>query len=132
MLSLAGIAGIAVLALAAPVVAPPPAPGAWHQLGAAVTSRPGKQLHFYRTAQNPKAVAIVVRSSSARAIRVSWSSYCEFESDDEQISEDQGTATGVHSVAAYPPVLPAATLCYVWVNARIAGTGRLTAAEFSS
>ena len=66
------------------------------------------------------------RSSSPRVIRLSWSSYCEFESDDEQTSEDQGTATGVHSVVAYPPVLPAATLCYVWVNARIAGTGRLS------
>jgi hypothetical protein len=54
-----------------------------------------------------------------------------FESDDEQTSEDQGTATGVHSVVASPPVLPAATLCYVWVNARIAGTGRLSAAEFA-
>jgi hypothetical protein len=54
-----------------------------------------------------------------------------FESDDEQTSEDQGTATGVHSVVAYPPVLPAATLCYVWLNARIAGIGRLSAAEFA-
>jgi hypothetical protein len=131
MLSMAGIAGAAALALVTPAVAPPPAPGAWHQLGAAPTSRPGKPLRFYRTAQNPKAVGIVVRSSSARKIRLSWSSYCEFESDDAQISEDQGTATGVHSVAAYPPVLPAATLCYVWVNARIAGTGRIVAAEFA-
>jgi hypothetical protein len=131
MLSVAGIAGAAALALAAPAVAPPPAPGAWHQLGAAATSRPGKPLRFYRTAQNPKAVGIVLRSSSPRVIRLSWSSYCEFESDDEQTSEDQGTATGVHSVVAYPPVLPAATLCYVWVNARIAGTGRLSAAEFA-
>jgi hypothetical protein len=126
MLWIAAIGGAAALA-----VTPPPAPGAWHQLGAAPTSRPGKALRFYRTAQNPRAVGIVVRSSSARMIRLSWSSYCEFESDDEQTSEDQGTVTGVHSVVAYPPVLPAATLCYVWVNARIAGTGRLTAAEFS-
>jgi hypothetical protein len=131
MLLLAGIAGTAVLALAAPAVAPPPAPGAWHQLGAAMTSRPGKQLRFYRTAQNPKAVGVVVRSSSARTITLSWSSYCEFQSDDEQTSEDQGTVTGVHSVAAFPALLPAATLCYVWVNARIAGTGRVNAAEFS-
>ena len=128
---MAGIAAAAALTLAGPAVSPPPAPGAWHQLGAATTSRPGKALHFYRTAQNPKAVGIVVRSSSARAIRLSWSSYCEFESDDEQTSEDQGSVTGVHSVTAYPPVLPAATLCYVWVNARIAGTGRLSAAEFA-
>jgi len=131
MLSMAGIAGAAALALAAPAVAPPPAPGTWHQLGAATTSRPGKPLHFYRTAQNPKAVGIVVRSSSPRVISLSWSSYCEFESDDEQTSEDQGTARGVHAVFAYPPVLTAATLCYVWVNARIAGTGRLSAAEFA-
>lgn len=131
MLLSAGIAGAAALALAAPAVAPPSTPGAWRQLGSAVTSRPGKQLHFYRTAQNPKAVGIVVRSSSARTIHLSWESYCEFESDDEQTSEDQGAVTGIHMVTAYPPVLPAATLCYVWVNARLAGAGRISAAEFA-
>jgi hypothetical protein len=39
MLSMAGIAGAAALALASPAVSPPPAPGAWHQLGAGTALR---------------------------------------------------------------------------------------------
>ena len=60
-----------------------------------------------------------------------WSSYCEFESDDEQTQEAQATVRGAHSLVAYPPVLEGATLCYVWVNARMPGPGRIRAAEFS-
>jgi hypothetical protein len=58
------------------VIAPPSAPGPWRQVGAAVTSRPGKALHFYRTAQNPKAVGIVVRSTSSRRVRVENATLC--------------------------------------------------------
>jgi hypothetical protein len=45
---IAAITGSAVALGPASTVPPPPAPGAWHQLGAAVTSRPGKGLHFFR------------------------------------------------------------------------------------
>ncbi|HET8895619.1 MAG TPA: hypothetical protein VFM96_16140 [Gaiellaceae bacterium] len=31
-----------------PAVNPPSAPGQWKQIGAAVTSKPGKALHVYR------------------------------------------------------------------------------------
>ncbi len=105
-------------------VSPRLAPGPWRQVGAAVTSRPGKALHFYRTPQNPKAVGIVVRSTSSRPIRLFWASYCEFESDDVMTGESQDTATGVHLVVAYPPVLDNATLCYVWVTCESLGPGQ--------
>jgi hypothetical protein len=130
---IAGIAGSAVLALGpAATVAPPPAPGAWHQLGAVMTSRPGKALHFYRAAQNPQAIGVVVTSSSARPIHGFWSSYCEVLDDDTMTEQLQGTLTGVKRVVAYPPVLASATYCYVWVN--VNGLGRaakVAAAEFA-
>ena len=112
-------------------VSPPSQPGPWQQLGVAVTSKPGKTLHFYRAAQNPKALGLVARSSSARPIHVFWWSYCEFESDDAMTGETQDSATAVHRVVAYPPVLDKSTLCYVWVNARVSGNARVTAAVFS-
>jgi hypothetical protein len=112
-------------------VAPPSTPGPWHQVGAAVTSRPGKPLHFYRTVEKTKAVGIVARSSSARPIRLSWSSYCEVESDDVMTEELQGTKTGVHSVTIYPHVLVDATLCYVWVNVKATANVRVAAAVFA-
>jgi hypothetical protein len=112
------------------IFAPPPQPGPWHQLGAAAVTRPDKQVHFFRTALGPTALGVVARSSSARPIRVSWWTYCEFQSDDEITQEHQATVTGVHVVVAYPPVLDGATRCYVSVTARVA-TGRTTAAVFS-
>jgi len=112
-------------------VSPPAQPGPWQQLGAAVTSKPGKTLHFYRAAQNPKALGIVAKSSSGRPIHVFWWSYCEFESDDEMTGENQDSVTALHRVVAYPPVLDKATLCYVWVNASVSGNARVTAALFS-
>ena len=121
-----------LLAAAAPAVTPPAQPGAWRQLGKAVTSRAGKQLHFYRTPQSPHALGIVVTSSSSRTIRLVWQSYCEFQSDDEQTLDDHGTVTGVQSVTAYPSTFPGATLCYVWVSAGAAGTAKVTAAVFES
>lgn len=119
-----------VLGQAAPRVAPPPASGPWRLLGAAVVSRPGKQLHFFRTAMAPNVLGVVASSSSTQPIRVHWWTYCEFESDDAMTEEHQDTITGVHSVVAYPPVLSGATLCYVAVTARVAGAGVAAAAVF--
>jgi hypothetical protein len=122
---------VALFAAAAASVSPPPQAGPWHQLGTAVTSRPGKQVHFYRTAQGPKALGLVVTSTSSRPIHLYWVSYCEFESDDGMTQETDRTATGVHSIVAYPPVFDQATLCYVWINARVGGTARVSAAVFA-
>ena len=127
-----GIAGLAALSLAAPTVAPPSRSGAWHQLGAAVTSAPGKPLRFYRQALSPKALGIVLVSSSARPITLLWTSYCEVDSDDGATEDAHGRLTAPHSVVVYPPVLDGATLCYVWVNASMPGTGRIAGAEFAA
>jgi hypothetical protein len=125
--------GSAALALApAATVAPPTAPGAWHQLGAAVRSRPGKGLHFFRTAMSPQGLGIVVTSSSKRAIHGSWSSWCEIADDDGPVEELKGALTGVKTVIAYPHVLSGATRCYVSVFTRATdSTARTAAAEFS-
>lgn len=130
---LGAAASLAALMLASSSadVSPPAQPGPWRQLGPAVTSRPGKTLHFYRQAKNPTALGIVARSSSARPIHLTWSSYCEFESDDAMTEENQDSLRGVHSVVAYPPVLNRSTLCYVWVNASVAGNARVIAAVFT-
>jgi hypothetical protein len=118
---------LAALALAVPL---PPASGQWHQLGAAVKSKPGKQVHFFRTATSPKGLAVVVTSSTARLIRVYWWTYCEFESDDATFEEHHQTITGTQTVVAYPPVLSGATLCYVSVNAGAGGHAAVAAASF--
>jgi hypothetical protein len=126
---MAAITGSAALAMApASTVPPPPAPGAWHQLGAAVASRPGKGTHFFRTALNPQAVGIVVTSSSNRPIHGSWSSWCEIADDDGPVEELQGTLAGVKTVIAYPHVLPGATRCYISVYTRAPGSAAKTAA----
>ena len=75
---------------------------------------------------------MVVTSPSPNTIRVDWSSYCEFSSDDDKTLEDAGTVTGVHSVTAYPSSFPGATLCYVWVSADAPGPTKLTAAIFAT
>jgi hypothetical protein len=130
---IAALAGSAALAFGYGSTVPaPPAPRAWHQLGAAVTSRPGKGLHFFRTALSPQGLGIVVRSSSSRTIHGSWSSWCEIADDDGPVEELQGTLAGVKSVIAYPHVLSGATRCYVSVYTRPPGpAARTTAAEFS-
>jgi hypothetical protein len=130
---IAAITGSAMLALpSVSIVAPPPAPGAWHQLGAAMTSRPGKGLHFFRTALSPKGLGIVVTSSSSRPINGSWSSWCEIADDDGPVEELQGLLTGVKTVIAYPHVLSGATRCYVSVYTKAPGAAAKTAAaEFS-
>jgi hypothetical protein len=134
MQSMAVIAGSAVLALvpAASAVTPPPAPGAWRQIGAAVTSHPGKGLHFFRTAISPQALGIVVTSSSSRTIHGFWESWCEIADDDGPVEELQGRLDGVKTVIAYPHTLEGATRCYLWVNTTAPGpAARTTAAEFS-
>jgi hypothetical protein len=123
---LAGAATLAALALA---VAPPPAPGPWKQVGAAVTSKPGKLAHFFRTAMQPTSLAVVASSSSAKPIRLTWFDYCEYESDDGMTQQRQATVTGVHRVVAYPPVLTGATDCTVVVTVRVP-QGRAAAAVF--
>jgi hypothetical protein len=128
---IAAAAAAAALGPSTATVKPPAQPGAWHQVGAAVTSRPGKALHFFRTPQNPTALGIVAQSSSARPIRLTWTSYCEMESDDVMTEEDQGAVTGVHSVVAYPPVLQYATLCFVSVNVKATPNVRVAAAVFA-
>jgi hypothetical protein len=121
---------IALLSALTLAVSPPPSGGPWHQLGAAVKSKPGKQVHFFRTATSPKSLAVVVRSSTARPIKVYWWTYCEFESDDASFEEHHQTLTGTRVVIAYPPVLSGATLCYVSVNAGAGGQASVAAASF--
>ncbi len=117
----------AALALLLPA---PSAPGPWHQLGAGVRSKPGKQLHFFRTATSPKSLAVVAASSSARPTRLHWWTYCEIESDDATFEEHQQTITGTHLVVAYPPVLTGGTRCYVSAYAGAGGRAAVAAASF--
>jgi hypothetical protein len=121
------------LALApTPPVPRPAAPGLWRQRGAAVTSRPGKAIHFYRASRNPRALSFVVTSRASRPIRVFWWSYCEFLSDDNIFEEHQARVRGVGTITVYPPVLDRATLCYVSVNATPPAHTRVRAAIFDS
>ena len=117
------------------VVPAPPAPGQWQQLGATVASRPGKQVHFFRTATfrtptNPTQLGLVVRSSTSQPIRVSWFTYCEIQSDDYYTEQHQQTITGRHEVVAYPPVFDGATRCDIAVNIRRIPHAAVVAAVF--
>jgi hypothetical protein len=124
------IALVATAVAALALVAPPATGGPWRQLGAAVTSKPGKLAHFFRTATSPAAIAVVASSSSARPIRMTWFVYCEIESDDAQTEENQAIVTGIRRVTAFPHVLDGATLCNVSVTIRVVN-GRAAAAIFS-
>jgi hypothetical protein len=115
----------------AAAVTPPAKGGPWRQLGAAVTSKPTRLAHFFRSATSPNALAVVATSSSGKPIRMTWFSYCEFESDDAQTEQNQGTVTGVGRVTALPHVLDGATLCNVSVTIRVAN-GRASAAIFGA
>jgi hypothetical protein len=126
----------AVLAVSAALVAggaaggsPPAKGGPWRQLGTAVTSRPGKLAHFFRSATSPTALAVVATSSSSKPIRMTWFTYCEFESDDAETEQNQATVTGIRRVTVFPHVLEGATLCNVSVTIRVRN-GRATAAIF--
>ena len=121
------MAGLVALA-----VVPPAAPGDWHRIGPSVAARPGKAIHFFRTAQSPHGLSIVVTAAASRSLKVTWSTYCEFESDDAITEEHQGVARGVRSVTVYPSVFTGATLCYVSVNVAAAAKARLSAAVFQS
>ena len=128
-----GIVGLIGLVLSPTLTpAPPATAGPWHQLGAAPTSRSGKALHFYRTAQSPHALSVVVTSGSASPVRVTWWSYCEFQSDDDVFEEHQATVRGIGSVTVFPPVFAGATQCYVAVNAYPPANGKVSAAVFES
>jgi len=111
------------------LVSPPTTGGPWHQLGGAATSRPGKLAHFFRSATDPTALAVVAASSSSKPIRLTWFTYCEFESDDAQTEQNQATVSGTHRVVVLPHVLEGATLCNVSVTIRVAN-GRAAAAVF--
>lgn len=118
-----------VLTHGAAAIVPPADPGPWRQLGAKVTSRPGKLAHSFRNAGEPTALGVVAVTSSRKPIRLTWFAHCEFESDDEMTSEHQGTASGVHRVVVHPPVLTGATLCTVAVTVRVS-RGRASGAVF--
>jgi hypothetical protein len=130
--SAAAVIGVSAVLFSggAATVDPPAKGGPWRQLGAAVTSRPGKLAHFFRAATSPTALAVVAKSSSSKPIRVTWFSYCEFESDDAQTEQNQATVTGIRSVTVLPHVLDGATLCNVSVTIRVAN-GRAAAAIFT-
>lgn len=130
-LSAAAVAvSAALLAGGTAAVDPPAKAGPWRQLGTTVTSRPGKLAHFFRSATSPAALAVVATSSSSKPIRMTWFSYCEFESDDAETEQNQATVTGIRRVTVFPHVLDGATLCNVSVTIRVAH-GRATAAVFT-
>jgi hypothetical protein len=126
-------AGLAAVAFApsAATVTPPSRPGPWEQIGKASTSRLAARMHVSRTALGTKALAFVVASRSARRIHVSWSSYCEEQSDDGYTENYQGKLSGVGRITYYPRVFDGATVCYVWLNTDAITGARVTAAVFS-
>lgn len=126
----AGTLAAVALAHGGASIAPPSDPGPWRQLGATVTSRPGKLAHFYRLAPLASALGVVATSSSSRPIRLTWFSYCEENSDDGTTTQNQAVVTRAHRVVVRPPVFGGATLCTVSVTVRVAG-GRASAAVFA-
>lgn len=127
---LAASAAAVAIGSSGPAVSPPNAPGQWRQVGAALTSKPGKALHFYRQPLNPTGLAVVVTSTSAKKIRLFWVDDCEVESDDGMTGQGQAVVTGVHSITAYPPTIPGATLCHVSVNVNAIVGAKVVAAVF--
>ena len=86
---------------------------------------------MYRTALDMKALAFVVASHSPRRIQLSWTSYCEEQSDDGYTEDYSGKLSGVGRVTYYPPVFDRATLCYVTVNTEAIRGARVVTAVFS-
>jgi len=86
---------------------------------------------MYRTALDPKVLAIVVASRSPRRIHASWTSYCEEQSDDGYTEDFSGKLNGVGRVTSYPPVFDRATLCYVTVSTDPIRGARVVSAVFS-
>jgi len=110
------VAGL-VLVPSSVALVPPSDPGAWRPAGKIVTSRLGTKLHVSRTVVGMKALAFVVASKSSRRIRVAWTSYCEFNSDDDYTESYDGKLSGVGRIEFYPHVFGGATLCDVVVSA---------------
>ena len=125
--------GLTALAFApsAATINPPSRPGPWKQIGKAVTSRLNAKAHMFRTAQGMKALAIVGASRSPRRIHLSWTSYCEEQSDDGYTEDYSGKLSGVGRVTYYPPVFEKATLCTVTVSTDAIKGARVVTAVFS-
>ena len=47
-------------------------------------------------------MGFVVTAPSTSTISAEWTSYCEFNSDDDQTPDDHGTVAGISSVTGYP------------------------------
>ena len=124
-------AGLLAMALASAAAArttavvPPSQPGPWRQLGAAITSRPGALANVQRQLLDPRGLAVVAQSSSARAMKVTWWSYCMFQSDDGQTETNSGTLTATRRITEYLSIMPNSSLCQVAVSARIPGKPKL-------
>ena len=130
----AGVVGFVSLALAPAVVSPaPPDGGPWQRVGAAVASRPGRSVALFRFAREPGALALVVTSSSPRAIRVSWTSYCEIGDDDGPNEERQGVLSAIGRAVVLPTVMNGSSSCTVTAFLSVPGggaTAAVTAAIF--
>jgi hypothetical protein len=133
MLGKAFATGLAAFAFvpSGAALAPPTQPGPWQQVGKAETSRIGAKLHLDRTAVNMKALAFVVASRSSRRIHVTWTSYCEFNSDDDYTESYSGKLSGVHRITYYPHVFDGATHCDLSVNAASIKGARVVVGVFS-
>jgi hypothetical protein len=125
------LAMFAFVPAAGATLAPPSQPGPWRQIGKAPTSRIGVALHFARSAVGMKALAFVVASRSPRRIHVSWSSYCEFNSDDDYTESYSGKLSGVGRITYYPHVFEGATHCDLSVNVVAIKGARVVAGVFS-
>jgi hypothetical protein len=125
--------GLAAFAFApsAATVNPPSRPDPWKQIGKAITSRINAKSHVYRTALGMKGLAFVVAARSPRQIHVSWTSYCEEQSDDGYTEDYAGKLSGVGRVTYYPHVFDGATLCYVTVSTDAIKGARAVTAVFS-
>jgi hypothetical protein len=125
--------GLDALAFApsAATVNPPSRPGPWKQIGKATTSRLNAKAHLASTALGMKALAFVVASRSPRRIHLSWSSYCEEQSDDGYTETFQGKLSALRLVTRNPQVFDGATQCNVVVNVAAIKGFRVSAAVFS-
>lgn len=84
-------------------------------MGAEAKTKPGKPLRVVRTIVAPGEVAFVVAVPGEKPAKVRWSSYCEFDSDDDEKVEDGGVLSGRGVLTAYPGTFAIAKLCYVSV-----------------
>ena len=113
-------------------IAAPARPGHGNNSAAPSLPIPAKRSTSTGSPRTRKRWAFVVTSPSTNTISAEWTSYCEFNSDDDQTLDDHGTVAGVSSVTGYPATFPAATLCYVTITAGASGTARVTGAIFAT